>query len=215
DFLKQGFAISKNLLSIGAATLQEGTNNSTTSQEDGAQNHDAVASKSATGKEKHHPDNNVNKELDAGRSAMPIGTRKRRRSSVNDLLDEGVHHSERVKLRKHDRLAPLAAASSLSSKVEVPVAKDEDAIPHKPATQEATSHGRAHNKSLGRLVLHSLDATHALSRRALQLRTQQHPIPPKKPRPVLQGRYPALETDEEDEEIKRILKERQQSTVAP
>ncbi|KAF9164847.1 hypothetical protein DFQ26_000978 [Actinomortierella ambigua] len=76
DFLKRGLAISKSLLGIGAATPQEGTNNSTTSQEDGAENHDAVASKPTTGKEKLYPDIDVDKELNAGHSAMPVGTCK-------------------------------------------------------------------------------------------------------------------------------------------
>ncbi|KAG0253620.1 hypothetical protein DFQ27_007298, partial [Actinomortierella ambigua] len=75
-FLKRGFAISRNLLSIGAAPLQEGTKNSTTSQEDGAQSHGAVAYKPATGKETRHSENNVDMELDAGHSAMPVGTCK-------------------------------------------------------------------------------------------------------------------------------------------
>ncbi|KAG0247478.1 hypothetical protein DFQ27_001987, partial [Actinomortierella ambigua] len=39
------------------------------------------------------------------------------------------------------------------------------------------------------------------------------PSTPKKPRPTLSGRFSALDTDDEEEEIARILKEREKSTV--
>ncbi|KAG0247162.1 hypothetical protein DFQ27_002482, partial [Actinomortierella ambigua] len=109
DFVKRGIvAISRNLLSIGAAT----------SQEDGRKNHDAVASNPTASKEKRCSYNDEDKELDAGRSAMPVSTCKRPRSSVDYLLDEEVYNPDRVKLRKTDRLALLAAAFSTPPKVE-------------------------------------------------------------------------------------------------
>ncbi|KAG0256970.1 hypothetical protein DFQ27_005375, partial [Actinomortierella ambigua] len=361
DFVKRGIDASKNLLGIGTATPQEGTNNSTASQEDGGENQDAVASESATGEEKLYPDIDVDKELDAARSAMPVGTCKRRRSSADDLLNQGVYDPERVNLRKDDRLALLTAASSLPSKVEVttlpitspfvqrkkhildltkqddqmmdlpyfatpktdayaysptpeeargmlaieslvrgtyldrarqiptaypnqiidydnyefyppyytvirPATKDvkdvKDALPHKAVTQEAPSPGRAHNKESrkarapqprrnSRLSSGSdadesdhargendvlQRARHARAHRSpasplkkrssvseMQLEpprasraavtNRTTPSTPKKPRPTLPGRYSALDTDEEEEEIARILKEREQVTV--
>ncbi|KAG0250785.1 hypothetical protein DFQ27_009212 [Actinomortierella ambigua] len=73
DFLKRGISIAGNLLGIGAATHQKGTDNST---------------------------------------ATPVGTHKRARSSGED---NDVYHPERIKVRKTDRLALLAAAFSSPS----------------------------------------------------------------------------------------------------
>ncbi|KAG0249288.1 hypothetical protein DFQ27_000240 [Actinomortierella ambigua] len=44
---------------------------------------------------------------------------------------------------------------------------------------------------------------------------QVSPLTPEKRRRTLPGRYSALDTDEEEQEIERILKQREQSTVAP
>ncbi|KAG0255154.1 hypothetical protein DFQ27_006405 [Actinomortierella ambigua] len=346
DFAKRGIISINNLLGIGAH--QEGTKNSTTSQEDAAENHDAVVSKPTTGKDNRYLDNNVDMELDDGHS---VDTRKRRRS----LEDEEVCDPERVKLRKHDRLALLTAASS-PSKVEVatlpiaspfvqrkkhildltkqdnqkdlpyfatpktdayaysptpeeargmlaieslvrgtyldrarqiptaypsqlvdydnykyyppyhtiirPVAKDvKEAKQHKPVSQQAATpynkesrkarvpqprynarpssgynadvsdhareennvlqhapHARDHRWPASPLKQRSSVSEMQLkpsrvSRGAVTKRTS--PSPPQKRRPILAGRYSALDTDDEEEEINKILKEREQITVNP
>ncbi|KAF9153586.1 hypothetical protein DFQ26_000530 [Actinomortierella ambigua] len=225
NLIKRGFAITKSLLSIGAVTHEEDTDSSTTNQEDGADNHDAVASTFTTGKEKRCTDNDADKELDAGRSAMPADTRKRRRS----LVDGGVYDPERVKLRKHDRLALLLRPPPHNQKLkwyprrnsrlgsgynadESDHAREENNI------LQRARHARAHRWPAAPLKKRSSVSEmqrkpSRVSRGAVTKRAT--PPTPKKRRRTLPGRYSALDTDEEEQEIDRILKQREKSTIAP
>ncbi|KAF9967372.1 hypothetical protein BGZ73_000570, partial [Actinomortierella ambigua] len=124
DFLKRGVAASMNLFGIGATDTEDYKNGANSQdegddqdamqdKEDGSGSAAPSKSKSANGKEKLYPDIDVDKELDAARSAaLPFSAPKRRRSSAEGLLDEELFDPERISLRQDDRLALLDATST-------------------------------------------------------------------------------------------------------